>query len=93
MGVKMRYLFAAIILMVFTNLAYSQDIITLKNGERLRVKVVQVNEKNVIYKSFDDKTGKLDSVDYSNIFIIIFEKNNAKYQQKRKSGIFTKRKK
>jgi hypothetical protein len=85
----MRKIIAVISFFIFANLAYSQDIITLKNGDRLKVKVIQVNAKDVTYTKPEETTGKLYSIDFSEIFIIIFEKKNAKYLQNNKASADT----
>ena len=82
----MRRLFLIISLTLSVKFAHSQDIITLKNGDKLKVKVLQVNDNKIIYKKFDETDEKLYSIDRSKVFIIIFEYKNAKYQRNPKIG-------
>lgn len=68
-----------IAVLAFAKSSYSQDIITLNSGEKLRVKVIQVCKKSVKYAKLDDMNGSTYDIDVSKILFIIFEKNNRKY--------------
>lgn len=64
-----------------TKFAFSQDVITLKNGDKLKVKVLQVDKERVTYTKLNDTESKIYTVDISEVIIIIFEKDNEKYKK------------
>jgi hypothetical protein len=80
----MRQICIIIFISFLSHFAFAQDIITLKNGVNLKTKVLQVNDKKVLYTKYEESNGKIYSIAYSKIFIIIFEKKNAQYQHNRK---------
>ena len=75
----MRNFLLIVSLLYLSNLAFSQDIITLKNGNTIKAKVLQVGAKKVTYTRFEETSGKIYTINISKIFIIIFEKKNEKY--------------
>ena len=83
----MRHICIIIFISFLSHLASAQDIITLKNGVNLKTKVLQVDNKKVLYTKYDESNGKIYTIDYSKIFIIIFEKKNAQYQHNRKADL------
>ena len=83
----MRHISIIIFISFLSHFAFAQDIITLKNGVNLKVKVLQVDDKKVIYTKYEKSNGKIYTIDYSKIFIIIFEKKNAQYKNNRKADI------
>jgi len=80
----MRKVCIVFLISLLTHLAFSQDIITLKNGVNIKAKVLQVDDKKVTYTKYEESKGAIYTIDYSKIFIIIFEKKNAQYQHNRK---------
>lgn len=82
----MRKLIVIVSLLFCTYLAFSQDIITLKNGDKLKVKILQVDKKKVTYTKPEDATGKIYTLSLSKVFIIIFEKQNQKYERNPKAA-------
>jgi len=82
----MRKLFVIVSLLFCTYLAFSQDVITLKNGDKLKVKILQVDKKKVTYTKPEDTSGKIYTLNLSKVFIIIFEKQNEKYEHNPKAA-------
>lgn len=56
-----------------STLAASQDVITFKNGNEKRVKVLEVSPTEVKYKSYDNLEGPLYNDQKSSIFMIKYE--------------------
>jgi len=48
----------------------AQDLLTLKNGEDIQVKVTEINKTSVMYRRFDNIDGPIYSVDKSDVLII-----------------------
>ncbi|CAN5335098.1 hypothetical protein BH10BAC1_BH10BAC1_11160 [soil metagenome] len=61
---------AAILAVVLSNTLFAQDIMTLKNGSELKVKVMEVAPTEIKYKKFDNLDGPTYSDLKSNIFMI-----------------------
>ncbi|TVR75927.1 MAG: hypothetical protein EA412_14645 [Chitinophagaceae bacterium] len=60
-------------LIIMSNALDAQDIITLKNGEDLKVKVQEIGLEEVRYKNFDNLTGPVYTLRKSDIFMITYE--------------------
>jgi hypothetical protein len=70
----MRKILFLIVLTVFNfSKSYSQDLITKKNGEDLKVKVLEVNISEIKYKKFDNLNGPIFSILKSEVLIIRYE--------------------
>lgn len=54
----------------------AQDIITLKSGEKINAKVVDLTETSVVYKLYDDQDGQSYSRKKFNIVSIAYENGN-----------------
>lgn len=79
----MRYkilLFANFIF--FSFLSLSQDLITLKNGEDIKAKILKIGLNEVEYKRFDNLDGPLIVVAKSDILIIRYENGEKEIFQK-----------
>ncbi len=57
----------------FSILCFSQDLITLKNGEDIKAKILKIGLNEVEYKRFDNLDGPLIVVAKSDILIIRYE--------------------
>lgn len=68
---KKSLLFALCIL--FTKISYSQDIITLKNGEEIKSKVVNIGQKDITYKKFENQEGPSYTMQKSEVFFVKYE--------------------
>jgi len=55
------------------NAIKAQDNITLKNGDELKVKVIEVNETEIKYKSFDNQEGPSRIIYKSEVFLIKYQ--------------------
>ncbi len=51
----------------------SQDLLTKKNGEDIKTKIIEVNKINVIYKKFDNLNGPNYSLPIADILLIRYE--------------------
>ena len=51
----------------------AQDVMTLKNGDVFKVKVVEITDYEIKYKQFDNLEGPLRSVDRATVFVINYE--------------------
>lgn len=57
----------------YINNCFSQDLITKKNGEDLKVKVLEVNITEIKYKKFENLNGPIFSILKSEVLIIRYE--------------------
>ena len=81
----MHRIFIIISFLILSHFAFSQDIITLKNGDKLKVKVLQITDYKVTYTKPEEPSGKIYNIDLSKVFIIIFEQKNIKYKRNQKT--------
>ena len=51
----------------------AQDILTLKNGDSYKVKVVEISDYEIKYKQFDNLEGPIRVVDRSSVFAVNYE--------------------
>lgn len=51
----------------------SQDLLTMKNGEDIKTKIIEVNQLNVIYKKFDNLNGPNYTIPKEEILLIRYE--------------------
>ena len=77
----MRKLIIISAIVFLSKISFSQDVITLKNGDKLRVKVLQVDKERVTYTKPEEAEGRIYTVDIADVIIIIFEKDNQKYKK------------
>lgn len=70
----MNKLFIILLFTLFcTNLFYSQDLITLKNSEDIKAKVIEVTPTELKFKRFDNIDGPLFTLLKSEILIVRYE--------------------
>ena len=58
---------------IATNSLLAQDIITLKSGEEVKAKVLEIGTSDVKYKKFENQTGPSYTIFKSDIFMIKYE--------------------
>jgi hypothetical protein len=69
-----KIIFLAVILLTGTvSMINAQDVITKKNGEELRVKVIEIGLSEVRYKLYDNQDGPNYSIPNSDIFRLKYE--------------------
>ena len=54
----------------------AQDIITLKSGEEMQTKVLEINLTEVKYKKFENLQGPAYSIEKDKVFMIKYENGN-----------------
>ena len=69
---KSKKLFLALLILM-GNFAQAQDIITKKNGDDIKAKVVEVNQNEIKYKSFSNPDGPLFVIYKSDVLLIRYE--------------------
>jgi opacity protein-like surface antigen len=70
----MKKFLAIVLLMAGTAVStFSQDVITKKNGDEIRAKVVEIGSTDVKYKRFGNETGPTYTLSKSEIFMIKYE--------------------
>ena len=69
---KFNFIFCLAFLGI-SSIGYTQDIITTKKGEDIESKVLEVNEKEVTYKKFDNQEGPSYTLKKSMIVMIRYE--------------------
>lgn len=68
----MKYAYSIIGILLYMA-GFTQDIIILRNGNELKVKVFEINQKEIKYRQFDFMDGPLYSVQKTEIFLIKYE--------------------
>ena len=72
----MKTLYRIISIICFTVIcssAFAQDVITLKNGDEIEVKVLEVGITEIKYKKFDNQSGPTYTKNVSDIFMIKYQ--------------------
>jgi hypothetical protein len=67
---------AILILLVtvsISTLCFSQDVITLRTGDQIRSKIMEIGQREIKYKKFDNQTGPVYVVDKSDVSFIQYE--------------------
>lgn len=73
-----KYIFLIIVIIATTiKVAYGQDVITMKNGDEVKAKILEILPDAVTYKKFDNLDGPSYTESKSNIFMIRY-KNGSK---------------
>jgi hypothetical protein len=68
-----KAIFTCLALFSITCLGYSQDIITLKTGEQIRSKILEIGQSDIKYKKFDNQSGPVYIIIKSDITNIVYE--------------------
>lgn len=70
---QMLHIKLLLIFSFFANCLCAQDIITYKNGDEIKAKVIEVNENEIKYKKWDNQNGVTYGVSVEKIFMIKYE--------------------
>jgi hypothetical protein len=74
---KNLFVLTVVILFGINNMAYSQDLILLKNGEEIKAVVNEVTLDLIKYKKFENPDGPIYSIEKRSVFMITY-KNGSK---------------
>jgi hypothetical protein len=69
----MRHFKLLFIFLIISQLIYSQDIITLRNGDQIKAKVIEVSIETIKYKDFDFQDGPLRNLKVSEVLVINYQ--------------------
>jgi hypothetical protein len=69
-SIKFIAIVASCLFILFGN---SQDVITLKNGNEVKSKVVEVEDADIKYRKFENLTGPVYSISKTEVFMIQYE--------------------
>jgi hypothetical protein len=69
----MKKLFVFLFFIIGFISAFSQDEITFRNGETLKVKVLEIGSSDIVYKKADNLTGPSYSTSKDKVFMIKYE--------------------
>lgn len=69
----MKKTLLALALVIFMLPAYAQDIITKKNGEDIKAKVLEVTKSEIQYKRFESPEGAIYTMDKADIVMIRYK--------------------
>jgi hypothetical protein len=69
----MKQLYLTILLLMMFPLVYSQDIITKRNGDQIKVKVIEINSETIKYKDFDFQDGPLRNINVTDVLVINYQ--------------------
>lgn len=72
-GMKKFFLMAAFLLLGAWGTLFAQDIITLKNGEDLKAKILEVLSNEIKYKRYDNMDGPIFTLRKSEILMITYQ--------------------
>jgi len=70
---NVRFLFVFILLAGGIFSLYSQDVITLKNGDEIKAKVLEISSTEIRYKRFENQNGPTIVVSIAEVFAINYE--------------------
>lgn len=65
-----KILFALIVSLFASSVLSAQDIITKKNGQKIECNVIEVDDRNVMYRDLDDPYGKTYTIRKSEVLMI-----------------------
>ena len=68
---KMKWVVLGILFL--SNICYGQDVVTKKDGEELKTKIIEVGVSEVKYKKFDNLEGPIYSIPKKEVALIKFE--------------------
>jgi hypothetical protein len=70
----MKKIILSTLLTIFTiSICFSQDIITIKSGEDISAKILEIGQTEIKYKKFDNQTGPIYSILKSDVIIVRYE--------------------
>ena len=70
----MKYsIFFTLFFIIFIGKTYSQDIIVKKNGDEIKVKVIEITKTFVKYKKHSNLTGPIYNIEKNDIFMIKYQ--------------------
>ncbi|MDR0711161.1 MAG: hypothetical protein LBF67_02280, partial [Prevotellaceae bacterium] len=65
-----KFFLSIFVAFISSSALFSQDIITLKNGEEIKAKVQEIGLDNVKYKKYENQAGPTYTLMKSDIFMI-----------------------
>lgn len=71
--------FLSVLLVMATSMAYSQDVLVLKNGESLQTKVLRVDKNVLEYRAWGDAMGPVRTIPLNYLTSISYENGNTDY--------------
>jgi|WetSurMetagenome_2_1015567.scaffolds.fasta_scaffold118918_1 hypothetical protein len=69
----MKHLYLIFILLLIAPVIYSQDIITKRNGDQIKAKVIEINSETIQYKDFDFQDGPLRNINVTDVLVINYQ--------------------
>ena len=70
----MKKIILSTLLTIFTfSICFSQDVITIKTGEDISAKILEIGQTEIKYKKFDNQTGPIYSILKSDVIIVRYE--------------------
>jgi hypothetical protein len=72
----------------FGNCAYSQDIITLKNGTEIKAKILELSDHTILYKKFEEQTAEAKYMLKSDIFMIKYENGTKEVFESKSAPVY-----
>ena len=70
----MKKIILSTLLTIFTfSICLSQDVITIKSGEDISAKILEIGQTEIKYKKFDNQTGPIYSILKSDVIIVRYE--------------------
>jgi len=82
-----KNIFTTLSILFTITFCYSQDVITKKSGENIKVKVLEVGQTEIQYKKFNNKNGPTYIISNSDVSMILYE-NGTKdmFNEEKKTG-------
>jgi len=62
-----------ILILLISNIAFSQDIIVKKNREEIKSKIIEITSSDIKFKEFEFQDGPTRNVPITEVFMIIYE--------------------
>lgn len=81
----MKNIGVILVLLLTVNTMYSQDVILKKNGDEIKVKVIEISKNNIKYKDFSSLNGPTRNIYTSEVFMVKYENGTKEVFKKNES--------
>lgn len=69
----MKRILFLLLIGLFVNQIFAQDIIVKKNGDEIKSKIVEIATETIKYRDFDFQDGPIRNINISDVFMVIYE--------------------
>ncbi|MBU2652089.1 MAG: hypothetical protein KKA81_14260 [Bacteroidetes bacterium] len=69
----MKQLIFFLLMGIYANIVFAQDVIFMKNGDKIKSKILEITKETIKYKDFDFQDGPVRNIDKSDVSKVIYE--------------------